>query len=486
MITAMLLVPVVAALLAALLRRPRVNEAALVLAALAHATLVAASWVAPPAPVPGAWLDLDALGRWVLTALALLNTMTAFYTVGYLRRRRTGRQVIHEHRFVAALLLFLSSMTLVSVARHFELLWVAIEATTLASAPLIYFHPSRHALEATWKYLVVCTVGIALALLGTVFLGVASSLGGDGSLGMDDVLARSAALDPTWVRLAFVFLVVGYGTKAGLAPLHAWLPDAHSEAPSPVSALLSGASLNAAFLGILRSLAVAEGAGAGPFARWVLVALGLASLAFAAVFVAGQRDFKRLLAYSSVEHMGVAALGAGLGGMATAGALLHLLGHSLAKGTLFLVAGNLLSGWRSKRVDEVRGALRQAPATGTLWLVGFFLVTGAPPSPLFVSEWIILKGALDAGRVSVAVAYLLGLLAVFAGMAAAMLPMALGRPDAREVRPGDDGRDRRDNLWLILPPALLAAAAVVLGLGIPGPVMQGLSEAAALVAGGAP
>jgi hydrogenase-4 component F len=485
MLPALIAIPLLAALATGLVRRPAWNRAFLVGAALVHAGLTVATWIEPAEPVLDGWLGLDALGRWFLTAVSVLNLATAFYSVGYLARRRRPRDVSAEPAFVALLLVFLSTMTLATAARHFELLWVAIEATTLASAPLIYFHPSRHSLEATWKYLIVCSVGIGLALLGTVFLGVASALGGTGSLGLDALVGGAARLDGTWVRLAFVFLVVGYGTKAGLAPLHAWLPDAHSEAPSPVSALLSGASLNCALLGVLRGLAVAQAAGVGDFARGVLVALGLVSLAFAAVFVVGQKDFKRLLAYSSVEHMGIVALGVGIGGAATTGALLHAFGHALTKGMLFLVAGNLLSGWHSKRVDEVRGALRRAPATGALWLVGLFLITGAPPSPLFVSELAVLKGALDAGRIAIAVAYLAGLTVVFVGMAAAFLPMALGRPEDVPTRPGDDGRDRRDTAWLIAPPALLALGIVALGLAVPGPLADCLVQAAGLVTGGA-
>lgn len=485
MIATLVLLPVVAAVLVWRFGRMGWNRGTVFGVAVVHTAVTAATWFVEPAPLLGGWLALDAIGRWFLSATSLLNLATAAYSVGYLGRDRAGDDVRSRRRFCALLLLFLATLTLATLCRHFELLWVAIEATTLASAPLIYYHRSRHALEATWKYLIVCSVGIGLALLGTVFLGIAASFGGVDGLGLDALAAAGARMDGDLVRFSFVFLVVGYGTKAGIAPMHAWLPDAHSEAPSPVSALLSGASLNCALLGILRVLPVAEAAGAGPFAHNVLIGLGLVSLGFAAVFTVGQKDYKRLLAYSSVEHMGIIVLGLGIGGIATNGAILHAMGHSLVKGMLFLVSGNLLSTWRSKRVDEVRGALRLRPSSGALWLVGLFLVTGAPPSPLFVSELTILKGALDAGQVAVAVAYLLGLTIVFVGLASAFLPMALGEPGGRLGWDGDDGRDRRDTVWLVAPPAALAALVLGLGVWLPGPIAQCLDSAVRLVIGGA-
>ena len=484
MIAALLLVPLVAAALVWRLGRPGWNCPIVLAVAVLHAAFTGSFWVDDPAPLLDGWIGLDAVGRWFLTATSVLNLATAAYTIGYLGRDRRGDEPRSRARFCALHLTFLATLTLAALCRHFELLWIAIEATTLASAPLIYFHRSRHALEATWKYLVLCSVGIGLALLGTVFLGIAASAAQGGGLGLDALTEAAPDMDGSLVRLAFVFLVVGYGTKAGLAPMHTWLPDAHSEAPSPVSALLSGASLNCAVLGIVRVLPLVDASGGGPFARGILVALGLASLLTAAVFTVGQRDYKRLLAYSSVEHMGIVALGLGIGGVATQGALLHALGHSLVKGMLFLVSGNLLSTFHTKKVDEVRGALRRRPASGSLWLVGLFLATGAPPSPLFVSELAVLKGAIDSGQAAVAVAFLAGISIVFVGMASAFLPMALGEPSSRGPAGLDDGRDRRDTPWLVVPPAALAVALVVLGAWLPGPVARCLEMAARIVTGG--
>jgi hydrogenase-4 component F len=356
-------------------------------------------------------------------------------------------------------------MTLVAVSQHFGLLWVAVEATTLSSAPLIYFHRSPRSLEATWKYLLICSVGIALALLGNFVLAVAASgttAGEPAELTVAGLSALGPALSAPWLKAALIFFLVGYGTKMGLAPMHTWLPDAHSESPSVVSALLSGALLNCAFLAILRVFAVCASAGLAAFAQDILVGFGLLSMGVAAVFILGQRDYKRMLAYSSVEHMGILALGVGIGGAATFGALLHAVNHSVAKALLFFCAGNILAVYRTKDTRDVRGMLRVLPATGVLWVAGFLAITGSPPFGAFMSEFTVLKGALDQGRWLVAAAYLLALGVIFIGMATVALRMAQGEPPAKM------GSAARREGWLgVVPPALMAAVALVLGVWVP-------------------
>ncbi len=457
----------------------------LVLTAVLHAAVVAATWVLPPAPLLGGWLRLDALGQLFLSITSTLFLMAALYSVGYLRRESPGARRDFEEgllfanapeaTFTACLLFFLTAMTLVTVSHRFGLLWVAIEATTLASAPLIYFHRHHRSLEATWKYLLICSVGIALALLGNFFLAVAASNHGDGQipLVLGDLTQRASELHVPWLKAAFLLLLVGYGTKMGLAPLHTWLPDAHSEAPSVVSALLSGALLNCAFLGILRVQQVCAAAGEGAFGRDLLVGFGLLSMAVAAVFITGQADYKRMLAYSSVEHMGILALGVGLGGVAAFGAMLHAVNHSLTKAMLFLVAGNILAAYQSKSTADVRGVLRVLPVSGVLWVMGFLAITGSPPFGPFLSEFTILRGALDQGRGAVAVAYLALLAVIFVGMASAVLRMSQGVPVSEPRRV-----PAREPALSIVPPAILAVLVLVLGLYIPGFVRQAIVEAA--------
>ncbi len=482
---ALLLVPTLAAVGAYFVTDDGRRAQVLVLAAVVHAALVMATWVLPPPSLLGGWVQLDALGRLFLSITSALFLAAALYAVGYLRREGHGGRPDFEEgllfanapdaTFTSCLLFFLAAMTLVTVSHRFGLMWVAIEMTTLASAPLIYFHRHHRSLEATWKYLLICSVGIALALLGNFFLAVAASSPGGPPipLVLGDLIARAHELHAPWLNAAFLLLLVGYGTKMGLAPLHTWLPDAHSEAPSVVSALLSGALLNCAFLGILRAYQVCVAAGHGAFAQELLVGFGLLSMAVAAVFITGQSDYKRMLAYSSVEHMGVLALGVGLGGVATFGALLHAVNHSLTKAMLFLVAGNILAAYRSKSTTDVRGVLHVLPVSGVLWVAGFLAITGSPPFGPFLSELTILRGALDQGRSAVAVAYLAMLAMIFVGMASAVLRMAQGVPGS-----ATRAAATREPAWAIVPPVVLGLVVLMLGLYIPAPVRRALLDAA--------
>jgi hydrogenase-4 component F len=483
MILALLLVPVLGAVAAYLTGSNAARRVMLVLVAVAHAGIAGGTWIAEPAPAWGGWLALDAPGRLFLGITSTLFLAVAVYSVASLRRELPGERPdfqegflfdnAPEATFTACLLLFLAAMTLVTVSQAFGLLWVGIEATTLASAPLIYFHRHHRSLEATWKYLLICSVGIALALLGNFFLAVAASRRGGGSVGLllPELLRNAGTLDVTWLKAAFLLFLVGYGTKMGLAPLHTWLPDAHSEAPSLVSALLSGALLNCALLGVVRAQQVCAAAGQAPFGKGLLVGFGLFSMAVAAVFIPGQTDYKRMLAYSSVEHMGILAVGIGLGGTGTFGGMLHAVNHSLTKAALFLVAGNILAEYRSKSIDDVRGVLRVLPASGTLWLVGFFAITGSPPFGSFVSELVILKTALDQGRTGVAIAYL-GLLAViFVGMASAVLTMAQGSPREPHARVSEP-------LLGVAPACVLAAIVFLLGVYLPPGLRSAIAETA--------
>ncbi|MCI0589244.1 MAG: NADH dehydrogenase FAD-containing subunit [Planctomycetes bacterium] len=474
MILALILLPAAAGAAALLLRADALRRALLLFAAIAHAgmTALVAFGLLEAKPV-STWLLLDDLGLLFLGITSALFLAVAVYGVGYLSRERGVRRDFEEGWpfsnapeavFTGNLLFFLAAMTLVTATHHYGLLWVAIEATTLASAPLVYYHRHHRSLEAAWKYLLLCSVGIALALLGNYLLAVASQPAG-AALTVEGLRGAGTGLASPWIRAAFLFFLVGYGTKMGLAPLHTWLPDAHSEAPSVVSALLSGAVLNCAFLGILRAFQACVAAGEAAFARELLVLLGLVSMGIAAAFVLNQADYKRMLAYSSVEHMGILALGVGLGGAAARGALLHALNHSLTKGMLFLVAGNVLRAYSTKVARDVRGVGRVLPASGVLWVAGFLAITGIPPFGPFVSEFTILKGALDGGRTTVATLYLALLALTFVGMATTVLRMVQG------AAPG--GVPRRPEPWAsIAPPAALALAVLTLGLYVPPPLVR--------------
>lgn len=316
-------------------------------------------------------LGLDTLGMIFLSITSLLFLIVSIHTLFWLpAEEAVDKDRVHngtahesgllrEHIFLPCLLAFLSMMTLVICSRNFGLLWVAVEATTLVSAPLICFHRSPHSLEAMWKYLLICSVGIGLALFGTMLTGVAGQTA-SGALGLNfDTLKENAGqLHTGWFKAAFIFILVGYGTKMGLAPFHTWLPDAHSEAPGTVSALLSGSLLNCSFLGIIRFCTITPEV-LRPFCNGLLVALGLLSLAVAAFFIIRQSDFKRMLAYSSVEHMGLAVILWGIG--AESVTMFHLCGHSVIKMTLFLTAGNILLAYGTRSVSAVGGNVRDNP-----------------------------------------------------------------------------------------------------------------------------
>jgi hydrogenase-4 component F len=467
----LVILPAALALPALFVARARFALGVLLATAVLHAAMTLALWLGPPPSGLAPYLEVDPLGLLFLSVTSALFLAVALYAVPYLLHGTHETQA-GPHRFVPCLLWFLSAMTLVAVTRHLAVMWVAVEATTLASAPLVYFYRRRGALEAAWKYLLICSVGIALALLGVFFLGIAASAvpGGPPALTVAALREAAPAMARPWLQAAFVLALVGYGTKMGLAPLHTWLPDTHSEAPSPVSALLSGALLNCAFLAILRFFQVCAASGDAAFARRLLILLGLVSIAVACAFIVGQRDYKRLLAYSSIENMGIVAVGAGLGGAAAFGTLLHVVGHSLCKAGLFCLAGNLLRDYGTTRAAEVRGVLRRLPVTGALLLALFLAIGGLPPFAPFWSEILILRAALDGAHPWVGVAFAVLLAIAFLGMAGVLLPMIQG---AGERRAG-----AAEAPLTIATPLGLAAAALLIGVWLPPALREALRRAA--------
>lgn len=478
MVEALILLPALACLVAFLLRSDRWRRVLLVAVASAHVAGTAVLWTREPTP-PGerAWVAFDRAGLFISSITSVVFLACSIFAAGYLSREQRGRRPDFEEgsifdnapeaTFTGCMLMFLAMMTLVAASQHFGILWIAIEATTLATAPLIYFHRHHRSLEATWKYLLLCSVGIALALLGNFFLVVASS-GGESqpfAFTLGNLRERAHSLHLPWLRAAFIFFLIGYGTKMGLAPLHSWKPDVYSEAPSVVAALFSSALSNCAFLGILRGFEICGAAGEAAFARDCLLTFGVASLAFAAFFIFRQNDYKRMLAYSSIEHMGILALGFGVGGAGVAGALFHCAYHSLSKASMFMVAGNVLATYKSKSAAQVSGLVRVLPWTGALWVAGFLAVSGSPPFATFMSEFAILRGAMETKSPWVPGAFILFILIAFMGMATMAIQMAQG------PAPQVPGGVRRDSWRAVLPPAALIAAALVLGLWTP-PAMR--------------
>jgi hydrogenase-4 component F len=474
MITALILFPLVLASFSLLLTSHRMRSWLLPLAGSIHFALVLLLIsTTDSSGGDGLWIALDPLGRLVLTVTSLLFFACSIYAVGYLRYRLDrGNKVM-----VPCVFIFLSAMTLATVARHLGIMWLAVETTTLASAPLIYYNRNRLSIEATWKYLLICSVGIALAMLGILFVAYAALHGGvPVSLQLDDLLQGATTFSRPWLHAGFVFLLVGFGTKMGLAPLHSWKPDAYGEAPGLVGALLAGGLTSVAFLAILRGVQIMAAAGDLSMAREALLILGLLSLALAAVFMIRQPDVKRMLAYSSVEHMGILALAIGIGGLATFGAMLHMVNNALTKGVLFLSVGNIQRAYSSKHLREVSGALSRVPLSAGLFLAGFLAITGSPPFGPFLSEFTILRGIFGEGHPIIGGVFLFLLAIVFIGMGGTVLSVTQG--EEPEDLP-DSGY--RDSALMVGPPLVLLLLVLALGIILPEPFQAFVREAAALL-----
>lgn len=478
MLFALVILPLAGALAAWVIPDNRLRPVSLPVVATVHLLLTAMLMVNTPPPSPGGWFWLDPLGKVVLLCISLLFTVCAFYAVGYLsyRRERSNRILC------MGLLVCLSAMGLVTISQHLGLLWVALETTTVSMAPLIYFNRNARSIEATWKYLLICSVGIGLALLGLLFLAYSTYVAQrDATLLLGPLMASARELNPAWLHAAAIFLLVGYGSKMGLAPLHTWKPDAYGEAPGLVGALLAGGLVNCAFLSILRIYQICLASGTEiRFFQQALVGMGLISMAFAAVFMARQADFKRMLAYSSVEHVGILAIGLGLGKGALYGALFHLLNNGLTKGVLFLSSGNIHRSYANKTTDVVKGVLTRLPWSGGLFMAGFIAITGSPPFSPFISEYTIISSAFIDGHYLVAGLFLLFLVIVFIGMALTVLPMVMGTPPT-----GLEPSDYRDRLLTVGPP--MAMMTLILFLGVwPPEFLTGLLKSGAALLGAKP
>jgi hydrogenase-4 component F len=460
MLFTLVLLPLFGAFIAWIVPDNRLRPLILPVVATVHLVLTALLLGNAPPPSPGGWIWLDPLGKVVLLCVSLLFAVCSFYAVGYLsyRQERSNRVLC------LGLLVCLSAMGLVTMTQHLGLLWVALETTTVAMAPLIYFNRNARSIEATWKYLMLCSVGIGLALLGLLFLAYSTYVAHhDATLLLGTLLQSARDLNPGWLHAAVIFLLVGYGSKMGLAPLHAWKPDAYGEAPGLVGALLAGGLVNCAFLSILRVYQICLASGLEiRFFQQALLVMGLLSMALAAVFMARQADFKRMLAYSSVEHMGILAIGLGLGKGALYGALFHLLNNGLTKGVLFLSSANIHRSYSNKTTNVVKGVLTRLPWSGGLFLAGFIAITGSPPFSPFISEYTIVSSAFIDGHHLVGGLFLLFLGIVFIGMTLTVLPMVMGAP------PGDiEPTDYQDRLLTVGPPLFMMVVILVLGVWPP-------------------
>jgi len=357
----------------------------------------------------GDWVYIDSLGVLVLVLITIVGVCGALNSQPYIAHdlARGDLRPQDEPRYYALFLAFMATMAAVPVVNNLGVMWVAIEATTVVSVLLVSIYRTGRSLEAAWKYLVLGSVGIALALFGTMmtYYAASATIGESASaLNWTELRAASVQLDPDVMRLAFIFVLVGYGTKVGLAPMHTWLPDAHSQAPSPISGLLSGVLLNCAVYAVLRFRVLTIDAVGGSYVDHLLIGFGLFSVALAVPFLVVQHDIKRMLAYHSVEHMGIIVLAVGVGGqIALYAAMLHLVAHSLTKSSLFFAAGSVVQAFNSRSMHRMRGLLRITPVPGAGLVIGALALAGLPPFAMFTSEYGLVSGSFANGRAVIGV-----------------------------------------------------------------------------------
>jgi len=481
------LVPTVTALLMLTVRDRRILSTIDVggSAVLLALTLVLAGEVQTGGPRAFGVFRVDDLGLVFLLLLVVLTLAVAIYTVGWMKQAvAVGNMHADALRpYFALLHAFVATMVATILADNLGVLWIAMEGTTITSAVLIGYHGHQHGLEAAWKYIIVTTIGISFGLFGTVLVyaaaaGVDGGGGsGAGAMSWSAIMRVAPSLDPGIVRIGFIFVMVGYGTKAGLAPMHLWLPDAHSQAPTPVSALLSGVLIKCALLAVIRFQTIAAATCGAAFPQQVLLIFGLISVVVATPFILSQRDVKRLLGYHSVEHVGIVALGLGFGGdVGTYGALLHVVNHGVTKALAFFAAGAAIARYDSRNMRAIRGMLTVAPIGATLLMIAALSLAGVPPFSIFVSELIVLRAGIGHGHWLAIAIFLAMVVIIFAGILHHVGAMVFGKPTAEA--------SREPEAWSpLLGMLLLAAIVVLLGLTIPASFDGFLRRATEIVVG---
>jgi hydrogenase-4 component F len=467
------------------------------------------------------YLRVDAISGVFLLATGFLYAAVAVYAAGYVKDRDSR----YARRFYLGFNVFAWAMLAAPLMGSLALMWIAVEVTTVVSALLVAIEDTDGAAEASWKYVLIASAGLGLALLATIFVYYAGAqvLGVHSDLAIGPLVHAGPRLAATPVRLAFLLALLGYGTKVGLVPVHTWLPDAHSEAPTPVSAMLSGALLATSFYAILRFYQIAVGSLGSGFPRDALLAFGVASLLLASLYVFGQRDVKRLLAYSSVEHMGIVAIGVSFGApIALAGVLLHVMAHAAAKGSAFMGAGVFTVKYGTKQIPALRGGLGLLPWSGPLFLLAIFALSAIPPFGIFRSEFEIVAGGLGSGRHAAAAVLVILVTLAFFGLATSATRMLLTRapatvaaedhpvpetlpdlrPDAVSADGSEDGAGavavrtlRRTgrasraltrgepSAWMVVPVLAGLAVLVLLGVHPPGELTELIARGAAQLGG---
>ncbi|AAM24903.1 Formate hydrogenlyase subunit 3/Multisubunit Na+/H+ antiporter, MnhD subunit [Caldanaerobacter subterraneus subsp. tengcongensis MB4] len=431
----------------------------------------------------GDMLYADSLVAILLLIIGVVGFLNGFYSIGHMRydisRGEIDEKEISSYYGFYHILLF--TMVLCALSNNIAIMWVALEATTLGSAFLVGFYKHKASAEAAWKYVLICSVGLAFALYGTILTySNAFAMVQDAHKAMlwTELIKMAPRLDQQVMKLAFVFILIGFGTKVGLVPMHTWLPDTYSESPSPVSALLSGVLMKCALFAIIKYYTIALQAIGKEFLETLLLIFGLVSVGVSAFFILVQKDIKRKLAYSSVEHVGIIATGLGVGGtFGVLGALLHAINHSVTKSLLFCTAGNVIVKYGTRDSQRIRGIFKVAPVTAFLWTAGLLALVGSPPFNIFISEVVTVIAGIEAGHFWAMILFLVLLVVVFVAFFVLISETVIGSPP-EDLPKGDVN-------WLtLLPIGILFVFMAALGLHLPSTLSQLLQRAVTIVLGG--
>ncbi len=462
MINLILIFPLLACLLLFLFKQEKLNNFFVIVYAIIHFLVSGYYFISEAERFTGRYYHIDNSNVLFLMVLSVIFLAVALYNKRYMNLEDVS--VRRKRHYTYMLLIFVMAMTGVIVSNNLGLSWVLIEATTLASAYLIYFSKTKTSIEAAWKYVFICSIGIALAFVGIILLSIAT--GDLNSLNFNELILNAKTFNHFWLKLSFIFILFGIGTKMGLAPVHFWLPDAHSEAPSPASALLSAALLNSAFFVILKVFNITVASGCDSYARIMMLVMGFLSLFVAAVFIYHINNYKRMLAYSSIENMGILIIGAALGGVAMFAAMIHLVGHSLIKASFFLTSGNILEIYGTKKIKKVSGLLSVDKKTGWLWIISMIGITAFPPSILFISEFLMVRTMFQKEEYLLCALFLVLLTIVLYGLAKAVLKMSYGEI-AQEKKDTLSEKVKELTFSMYLPQICLLVIAFVLGVYVP-------------------
>ena len=460
MINTLLIFPIIACILVLLIKNKTFNTILVNLYAVLHITITGLLAAGFGSKVGIPYFAVDNTNLIFLLVLSVVFLMVSIYNNGYVRTFDFPAEKISRYSFM--ILVFVLSMTGTILSTDLGIAWILVEATTLSSAYLIYFNKTKNSIEAAWKYVFICSIGIALAFVGIILLNI--STGAVNTLNFVQLYSYAPVFDIGWLKIAFVFMLFGFGAKMGLAPVHFWLPDAHAEAPSPISALLSAALLNSAFLVIVRVFKILEIAGCDDYARFMLAFMGFISLFVTAVFVYHIKNYKRMLAYSSIENMGILALGTAFG--APYAVILHLIGHSLAKASFFLTSGNILELYGTKRIKSVSGIINADGKTGWLWVTSFLAICAFPTSVLFISEFLIVKTMIMHGYYLLCALFVLLLTIILYGIGRVTVKTAFGNVSEDKIKVIEANKSKI-KACMYIPQFVMLVIVFVLGVYVP-------------------